>query len=209
MSTVAYDTAIVDYGNVLVAWEPLAAVAGHLSVEQWEEFVTGAGFYALNSRSDAGEPFEDIVADLERTHPERPDWAAALRLYRSRDLYSLTGPVPGVARVLTELHEQGIRLLGLTNFDHTVFPDAIPLAPVLELFDGIVVSGAEHLTKPDPALYRILLERYDVDPARAVFIDDSEANIAGAQQVGITGLHFTGAGRLRCDLVALGLLPHA
>ena len=64
---------VLDYGNVLVAWEAMAAVAGRVSQADWDEFCQGADFDALNARSDLGEPFEDILADLAATHPRRPD----------------------------------------------------------------------------------------------------------------------------------------
>ena len=55
----------------------------------------------------------------------------------------------------------------------------------LSWFDGIVVSGDEGMIKPDPAIYRLLMSRFDVDASRAVFIDDSERNVEGARQVGM------------------------
>ena len=46
-----------------------------------------------------------------------------------------------------------------------------------------------------------------MDPTTAVFIDDKPANVAGAEALGFTGLHFTGPEALRADLIRLGLLP--
>jgi len=60
--------------------------------------------------------------------------------------------------------------------------------------------------KPDPAIYRLLLDRYAIDPHRAIFIDDVALNAEGAQAVGIHGIHFTSAPALRAELAALGLL---
>jgi 2-haloacid dehalogenase len=71
----------------------------------------------------------------------------------------------------------------------------------------VVVSGREGVVKPDPAIFRILIERHDLVPGSTVFVDDSLANVAGAQSVGLRALHFTDAPRLRSDLEDLGLLP--
>jgi 2-haloacid dehalogenase len=60
--------------------------------------------------------------------------------------------------------------------------------------------------KPDAAIYRLAIERFGVEAARTVFIDDNEANIAGAKAVGLIALHFTGEPKLRRELVELGLL---
>ena len=115
---------VLDYGNVLYAWEPMAAVAGYVSAEAWDEFVADGDFLAWNERLDLGEPFEQVLNDYARAHPERPDWVEILALYRERFSASLTGPVPGVAAVLDELLAAGAALYGLTNFDAGPFERA-------------------------------------------------------------------------------------
>ncbi|MGH7095052.1 MAG: HAD-IA family hydrolase, partial [Stellaceae bacterium] len=84
--------------------------------------------------------------------------------------------------------------LGLARFDF------------LGWFRGILVSGEVGVLKPDPAIYRLLVERFAIDPHRAVFIDDVKANAEAASCVGIRGIHFTGAQKLREALTELGLL---
>ncbi|KAA8743980.1 HAD-IA family hydrolase [Actinomyces johnsonii] len=198
---------VLDYGNVLYAWEPMAAVAGYVSAEAWDEFVADGDFLAWNERLDLGEPFEQVLNDYARAHPERPDWVEILALYRERFPASLTGPVPGVAAVLDELLAAGAALYGLTNFDAGPFERARLLVPQLERFTGIVVSGREHLAKPDDAVFELILQRYDLEAGSTLFVDDSEVNIRAADLLGLRTHHFTGAGRLRAELVALGLLP--
>lgn len=198
---------VLDYGNVLYAWEPMAAVAGHVSEEDWEEFVADGNFLAWNERLDLGEPFEQMLADYARAHPDRPDWTEILTLYRERFTASLTGPVPGMASVLDDLLEAGVVLYGLTNFDSSLFEQARLLVPQLEQFAGIVVSGREHLAKPDAAIFELLLERYGLDAASTLFVDDSVVNIHSADRLGLRVHRFSGAGRLRAALISLGLLP--
>ena len=77
--------------------------------------------------------------------------------------------------------------------------------PFLNEFEGIVVSGEEHLVKPDPEIYRRLCSRYGVEPARSVFIDDSAPNVAGAQNIGMHALRFSTPEKLRIDLATLGV----
>ena len=76
----------------------------------------------------------------------------------------------------------------------------------LDLFDGIVVSGEEGLLKPDPRIFRLLLDRHGIAADQAVFIDDVPANADGATGVGIHGIVFTTPAQLRHDLASLGLL---
>ncbi len=198
---------VLDYGNVLYAWEPIASVAGYVSADAWEEFVVDGGFLTWNERLDLGEPFEQVLSDYTRAHPDRPDWAEILSLYRQRFAASLTGPVPGMADLLDDLLEAGVALYGLTNFDAAPFERARLLVPQLERFVGIVVSGHEHLTKPDAAVFDLLLGRYRLQASSTLFIDDSEVNIDAARRLGLRTHRFTGVGRLRAELIALGLLP--
>ena len=198
---------VLDYGNVLYAWEPIAAVAGYVSADAWEEFVVDGGFLSWNERLDRGEPFDQVLTDYARAHPDRPDWAEILSLYRERFAASLTGPVPGMEALLDELLEEGVALYGLTNFDAEPFEAARLLVPQLERFVGTVVSGREHLAKPDPAVFDLLLSRYRLQASSTLFIDDSPVNIEAAGRLGLRTHRFTGSGRLRSELIALGLLP--
>jgi 2-haloacid dehalogenase len=109
--------------------------------------------------------------------------------------------------LVAELDARGVPLFAITNFSHEFWPlfraqEAAMFAP----FRDIVVSGVEKLVKPDAAIYRLALDRFGLDAGEAVFIDDNEANIAGARSVGIHALHFTGEPKLRRELRGLGLL---
>jgi 2-haloacid dehalogenase len=117
----------------------------------------------------------------------------------------LRGEIPDAVEVLTELKALGLRLYALTNWSHETFPVARRRFAFLDCFDGIVVSGEERLIKPDPAIFRRLLTRYDITPAHAVYIDDSPRNVVAAADVGLHALRFVDAHRLREDLIALGL----
>ena len=71
--------------------------------------------------------------------------------------------------------------------------------------DDVIVSGREGMAKPDRRIYELVVERFGVDPARAVFIDDKTVNVDAARGVGFHGIVFTTTERLRKDLRALGL----
>jgi len=68
------------------------------------------------------------------------------------------------------------------------------------------VSGDVGLVKPDPAIYHRLFDAYGLDPADLYFIDDSLPNVETARSLGMTAHHFAGAGALRGEMEALGLL---
>ena len=84
------------------------------------------------------------------------------------------------------------KVYGLTNWSAETLPIAMRRYDFFDDLDGIVVSGQEKLIKPDPALYEILLDRFDLKAEETLFIDDNAANIETAQQMGFHTMHFTG-----------------
>lgn len=70
----------------------------------------------------------------------------------------------------------------------------------------IVVSGREHLTKPDAVVFDLLLSCYRLQTLNTLFVDDSAVNIEATGRLGMHTHHFTGVGQLRSELIAPGLL---
>jgi 2-haloacid dehalogenase len=107
--------------------------------------------------------------------------------------------------ILSHLRASGVPDYAITNFSSEKFRIAQAPWPALAGFRGVVVSGDEGLLKPEPAIYRVLFDRYGLDPAACVFVDDSPANVAAAAGLGMHALHFVSAERFATDLAALGL----
>ncbi|SDS71964.1 2-haloacid dehalogenase [Friedmanniella luteola] len=199
----AAPSVLFDLGGVVVGWEPAGAYAGVLPPAEVADFLTRTDFGTWNRAADAGRPFADVEAELLTRFPED---AAAVRAYRQNFDRTLTGLVPGTGAVLAELQQAGVTCAALTNWSAETFPVARQRFGLLRRFTGVLVSGEERLAKPDPAIFRLALERFALDPAGCVFVDDSPANVEAATALGLTGLHFTGAERFRADLEQLGLL---
>lgn len=193
---------IFDFGDVLLRWDPHAAVSHRLTESEWEQFVERTDFMNLNLLVDGGLPPSELVKQVAQTDPHA---AEIIEIYFSRFDKSLAGPVPGTAEVATELRDVGYSLYGLTNWGVETYPHALAAAPLIGDFEGVVVSGREGVIKPDPEIYRILLSRYDLDPAETVFIDDRPPNVAGAENMGMRGILFEDADQLRNDLRAMGV----
>ena len=75
---------------------------------------------------------------------------------------------------------------------------------ILELFDTVVCSGEVGVAKPDQKIFQIALERLGIEAAEALFIDDTEEHVVAALALGMTGHHFSSAGRLIVHLRGLG-----
>lgn len=136
---------------------------------------------------------------------QHPSHEANIRAYHARWEEMIPGAIDETVEILAQLRALGIRLLALTNWSDETFPIALRRFSFLAWFEGIVVSGRELLVKPDPAIFKLLIDRYQLDPASTVFIDDSMRNVEAAVAEGLHGIHFQNAGDLRLRLQALGL----
>jgi 2-haloacid dehalogenase len=198
------DTVVFDLGNVLIAWDPRRLYRQLIDDEErMDWFLREVCNSAWNEQQDAGRSWSEATALLRGRYPEHADLIDA---YHLRWEETLVGPIEGTVALLGELKARGVRLLALTNWSQETFPIARQRFPFLQWFEGIVVSGEERLIKPDPRIYQRLLERYAVDPARVLYIDDSQRNVAAAEALGMRGWWFHEPDGLRARLHELNLL---
>ena len=191
----AIDTVIFDLGAVLIDWDPnhlYRDVIPDRAERDW--FLAKICTHDWNYSLDAGRSVPEAVAELAAQHP---DHQREIRAWWDRWPDMLAGPIDGTVDIAHRLRSDGYRLLALTNFAAETWPRAVEKLPFLgTMFDGVVVSGIEKVAKPDPAIYHLLLDRYDVDPATAVFIDDRADNVATAEALGIRSHVFVSPGGL-------------
>ena len=74
---------------------------------------------------------------------------------------------------------------------------------ITDAFDEIIISAEVGLLKPDPRIYQLALERLNVEPQEAVFVDDFPENVAGARAVGIRAIQFRDSGQARAEVEAM------
>ena len=113
--------------------------------------------------------------------------------------------VPATERLIGELKAAGYGLYVLSNMSRE-FIDFLRQSEIYALFDGDVISCEERVVKPEPRIYEVLLERFGLDPAETLFIDDRRSNLEAAAAFGIKTFHFadaeTSCARLRGMLLA-------
>lgn len=183
------DAVVFDIGNILIRFAPddfldqLFPEDAKLRREmlervyhgpQWKEFDRGTMTYEEGCAQIAaqyGGREEDYMRALtgwiELKTPLEEGWRAAQRCKRAgKRLYLLSNyPQRGYERLREKFADR------------------------FAIFDGDVVSCYVHQMKPEKEIYQTLIERYALDPARTLFIDDMEENIAGAMKMGIQGFH--------------------
>ncbi len=195
---------VFDIGNVLIHWDPRALYRKIFTSEtEVEWFIANVCTHDWNLEQDRGRSFEDAIAEASARHPGHADAIAA---YHHRWAETILGPIGGTVAILEDLNARGTPLYAITNWHQDKFRETQAHFPFLGLFRDIVVSGEERLIKPDPAIYRLLLDRNGLEAGDCLFIDDSPKNVAGAEAVGMKAHHFTSPEALRNHLAGLGLL---
>ena len=114
-------------------------------------------------------------------------------------------PIPGMYELIEELKANGYGIYLLSNASYRQH-DYWPRVEASKFFDGTLISADEKVVKPQPEIYRLLLQRFSLKAEECFFIDDVPANIEGAFYCGIPGAVFHGsAALLRRDLRAAGV----
>jgi 2-haloacid dehalogenase len=196
-------TIVFDLGGVLIDWNPRYLFRKLLkSGEEIEYFLNNICSPEWNAQQDAGRPFHEAAAVLKTQHPQYADLIDA---YVERWEETLGDAHWETVEVLREVKQTGMSVYALTNWSAETFPVARKKFDFLNWFDGIVVSGEVRLKKPDPAIFRLLLEKYQIDAGQTIYIDDVEENIVAADRFGFRTIHFQNAAQLRASLRELGL----
>lgn len=97
--------------------------------------------------------------------------------------------IPSTKRLIETLKDAGYRLYVLSNMS-LEFIEFLHTKDVYRNFDGEVVSCYEHVVKPDAKIYQLLTERYGLDEAETLFVDDRAKNVEAAQKLGWRGYNF-------------------
>lgn len=150
--------------------------------EFWVEYDRGT-----KSRAEV----EQIMADIKGCSIERCHEAMAKAI-------DIQAPIACTEELIHELKKRGYRLLVLSNMSSD-FIEHIRRFDIYRQFEGDVVSCEEQTVKPEAEIYRRLIDRYALDPAETLFIDDREANLRAAEQFGITTFHFTEPREESCE----------
>jgi HAD superfamily hydrolase (TIGR01509 family) len=112
---------------------------------------------------------------------------------------------PDSAPALEALRAAGIRAVVVSNWDWSLHErlQETGLAPLL---DGALASAEVGVAKPDREIFELLLERFALDPAATLFVDDVHANVAAAASLGLDTVLFRDPAQLRRELAARGLV---
>ncbi|MBK6708400.1 MAG: HAD family phosphatase [Sphingomonadales bacterium] len=195
---------VFDVGRVLVQWDMRHLFAKLIDdAAELDWFLQNVVPPEWHFQADAGRPVEDMVAERKA---QFPGYATHLDAYATRFIETIPGPVPGSYEILEELASRDVPLFAITNFGAKFWAEFRPTQPLFDHFRDVVVSGEERLLKPDPAIYRLALQRFGLAEGEGLFIDDSLPNVEAARENGFHAHHFKDAETLRTALRSIDFL---
>ncbi|MCY7103705.1 HAD family hydrolase [Streptococcus oralis] len=176
---------ILDMGNVLLEWNKDKILQGVSEMKKDYLILDKTIFQSgLWERLDLGTMTREelvlkVVSMIGRTYQKKVEeviwnWPSYI------DIYTEVFPV------LLELKKKGHRIFVLSNTSK-VFYDLLDeqLSPLKEVLDGFVLSCDIKAIKPDLAMFKKILDKYQLDPTHCVFLDDIEDNTSAAEKLGI------------------------
>jgi 2-haloacid dehalogenase len=196
---------VFDLGGVLIDWDPRHLYRklfdGDEEKVQWflDEVCT---FEWHADTHDVGVPFAESCAHRAAMFPEHADLVLAWQ----RQDEMIGGAIEPTVAVLHEVHDARISTYVLSNWEAEGWDRRLGQFEFLSWFDGIVISGQEQVRKPDPEIFRRLLDRFTLVPQAVLFVDDVVANTDTAASLGMQTHLFRSAAGLRQALVDHGLL---
>jgi 2-haloacid dehalogenase len=197
------NTIIFDFGGVLVDWNPRYLYRQEFEDEAtMEYFLSHIGWEEWNLQQDKGRSLSEGTKLLQHQFPE---YHSKIQLFYEQWEQMLKGDIPENVALLEQLKGK-YRLYGLTNWSAETFPKALQRFSFFTIFDGIVVSGQEKLIKPDEQIFRLLMDRYQINPETSLFIDDNIHNIDAAITLGFSTIHIQEKTDLKDELYLKGIL---
>lgn len=195
---------IFDFGGVVIDWNPRYFFKDHFNDdEKMEHFLKNIATDEWNAEQDRGRTLAEGTEIQVAKHPE---WEKEIRAYYDNWTTMLKSDIPHNVEVLRKLEHSKYELFGLTNWSAETFPYALENYDFFKIFEGkIVVSGTEKLIKPDPAIWEVLLERYQIKAEESVFIDDNAKNIEVAKSLGFICIHIKDDTDLEKEMRDLGI----
>ncbi|MBQ8209963.1 MAG: HAD family phosphatase [Clostridia bacterium] len=183
---------VFDMGNVLILFYPEKMMSTILSdKDEIDAIVTH--FYNTVEYREVDRGTMTYAQMLDVIKDNLPEHLVALL----KELYvdncfvaNHMPPFPEMYELVARLKENGYKVYLLSNAT-SQFHEYKDKIPVMSLMDGILISADCKLLKPEREIYETLFEKFSLDPAECVFIDDVEENIQGGIACGMDGIVFS------------------
>ncbi|MHA2289153.1 MAG: HAD family hydrolase [Promethearchaeota archaeon] len=174
---------IFDLGNVLVRFKPneflLKFTRDQKYIDQFLSKVTRSKVWLELDRGKIS--LENAKKMFVARYPLEKDFTEQ---FFDQWMDMLT-PIDENVAILKELKEQGYKTYILSNYIKEAFDYCVSKHTFFSLFDGQIISGIENINKPDRAIYELLINRFELNPEKSLFIDDVLYFLKPAKKLGM------------------------
>ena len=194
---------IFDIGNVLLEFKPFEFLLKHYDEKTMEDLMVIIFSSDEWIEMDLGTmSVQEVKSRFINRNPQYEN-----EIHYVLDHWSeMLVPIQNNIKFVKILKEKDYNLYLLSNFPLKAFEEVFNKYDFFKYFDGQVISAYEHVIKPDEKIYNNLLEKYNLKPSECLFIDDMEANILTAKELGMKTICLSYKVDLEEKLKAIGIL---
>lgn len=179
---------IFDLGGVVLDWNPAKVEKEFEGNMELPRFLFNSGFFQKYwTEFDRGTLTEEEI--IEKMSEVSGFSVAESRAFVEFIKHSLTD-IPRTVDLIRDLSEKGYPLYCLSNMANE-FYDYLKDREVFRYFSGQIISAREGMIKPEPDIFCLLLDRYQLKAHDCLFIDDLSANVQAAAELGFHTVLFT------------------
>lgn len=189
---------LFDLGNVVINWDTQDVVE-QLDVPWAQKEIIQRELFDHTDWSDLDHGVTSEPEVVQRICDRTTLTASVVNQALDAARMSLT-PISESVDLMRELHNAGLPIYCLSNMSVETYRHIKDKMAFFDCFAGIVISGLEKCMKPNPAIFQLTLNRFSLEPGSTFFIDDSEANIVAASELGIQNYHFKRTAQCYADI---------
>lgn len=195
---------IFDIGFVLVVWDPDLVYKPYFNGNEklMQNFYNETGIFNKNKEIDQGRSFTEVLIELATIYPH---YQEPILFWKEKWPQMIKGIVNESVDILRFLYHEGYSLFGLSNWSKETFPIIASQYDFWKYFQDIIISGEVKEIKPNPKIYKILLEKHRLTPTECLFIDDNIANVQTARSLNMHAILFKNPKQLTQELSKLGI----
>ncbi len=198
------NTVILDIGKVLVDFDWMSYIKKLGYHDEINEQLGQCIFLSQGwrERDRGAKSEEEYIEDFVSNSPHLEKEIRKI----FENITDIVQEYPFTRSFVKSLKEKGMKVFLLSNYSKISFEADSQRYTFLPYVDGGIISYQVKFLKPEKEIYEALLEKYQIDPEQAVFLDDVEENLEGARAFGIRTIHVTSHEKAIEGLQKLGVL---
>ena len=197
---------VFDLGGVMINYNPRQFIEDLGYHGEYGDEICNAIFLdPVWAQMDAG-VYTNYTQALPVFIEHHPHLEKEIRSFFTPDWYEVYTIKRDTERLVYDwVYDKGLNIYIISNFSADGFAYVERKYPFFKKAKGYVISAYEKLVKPQPEIYRLLLDRYDLRADECVFIDDCQVNVDGAIAAGMKSFRFLNPEDARRTLISMGV----